>query len=504
MIPAGGPAAPAGGDCLFAPIARFAATAPRRPAIVTPHATIDMARFHDRALAAAAWLAGRGCGPGMAVGLSYPGNPDHLVLLHALGRLGAIVLPLDRTAPSAERQALARRVGARLVVGAAATDALPGLPLVAADPAAWTAEGPLPPLPTADAPWLFSLSAGSTGQPKAMLYTHRHEILRITRLGGLLGAGPDDRYLVVVDVGFNLGRVAALRMLHHGGTVVFPEALPDTRALAEATRRHGITWMVLTPAMVEQMLAAWPGPAPLLDHVRCIIVSGARLPPETLRAARARLGRGIHVLYGTNEVGPISILRPDDGAPDDSVGRLVPGIEALVTDDRSVPLAAGAVGEIRFRGDCIPPGYHADAEADRRHFRGAWFVPGDLATIDAAGFVRLRGRTDDVINVDGRKVYPVEIEEALRSHDAVLAAAAVGLPIGGVTVPAAAVVLRRPVRPSELRRHCAARLAPYKLPRRIVGLPAIPTNELGKLDRPRLLAALAPTGAVPTPAMPRT
>ncbi|BBK35049.1 hypothetical protein STAQ_01270 [Allostella sp. ATCC 35155] len=485
------PQAPDRWGCLFAPIDHFATTAPDRPAIVTPQATIGMAAFRRTVLAAAAWLARRGCGPGIVTGLSRRSDAEHLVLLHALGRLGAVVLPLDRDAPIAVRSALASRLGARVVIGQAPDDALPGLPLLIPTAERWIEDGPLPPPPGPDAPWLFSLSAGSTGQPKAMLYTHRHEILRITRLGDLLGASAHDRYLAIIDVGFNLGRVAALRMLHYGGTVVFPDRLTTADALAATTRRHGISWMVMTPAMIEEALAASAGPGPLIDHVRCIIVTGARLHPGSLAQARSRIARGIHVLYGTNEVGPIAILRPEDDAPEDSVGRIVPGIEAALDAADTSASGPDGVGEIQFRGDCIPPGYHRDAEADARHFRDGWFVPGDLAAIDAAGFVRLLGRSDDVINVDGRKVYPVEIEDALRSHEAVRAVAVVGLVVGGRTVPVAGVVLRRSASGVELRQHCAKRLAMFKLPRRIVALPAIPTNDLGKLDRARLLTALA-------------
>lgn len=485
------PQAPDRWGCLFAPIDHFATTAPDRPAIVTPQATIGMAAFRRAVLAAAAWLARQGCGPGIVTGLSRRSDAEHLVLLHALGRLGAVVLPLDRDAPAAARRDLASRLGARVVIGQTPEDALPGLPLLIPAAGQWVEDGPLPPPPGPDAPWLFSLSAGSTGQPKAMLYTHRHEILRITRLGDPLGANAHDRYLAIIDVGFNLGRVAALRMLHYGGAVVFPDHLATADALAATTRRHAISWMVMTPAMIEEALAAWTGPGPLIDHVRCIIVTGARLHPGSLAQARARIARGVHVLYGTNEVGPIAVLRPDDEAPDDSVGRIVPGIEAALDADDATSGGPGRVGEVRFRGACIPTGYHRDAEADARHFRDGWFIPGDLAAIDAAGFVRLLGRSDDVINVDGRKVYPVEIEDALRSHDAVRAVAAAGIVIDGRTVPAAGVVLRRRVPGVELRQHCAARLATYKLPRRIVALPAIPMNELGKVDRARLMAAIS-------------
>ncbi|MGE0726223.1 MAG: AMP-binding protein, partial [Alphaproteobacteria bacterium] len=239
--------APADAASLIAPIERYAAEAPRRPAIVSPAGTIDMGTLHARALSGAAWLVAAGVRPGMIVGLSWRSEPAHLQMLYALARLSAVVLPLDRDAAVPERGALARRVGAEAIVGDHAETAVPGLRSIVPDAGAWTASGPLPPPPGRETPWLFSLSAGSTGQQKAILYTHRHEILRISRLPDLIGAGPEDRYLAVIEIGFNLGRVAALRMLHYGGMVVFPPPMPDVATLAAVTRDHAISWMVLTP-----------------------------------------------------------------------------------------------------------------------------------------------------------------------------------------------------------------------------------------------------------------
>jgi len=471
-------------------------------AIVRDGTTVTYGELDRLADGCAAWIAGRGIRPGQVVGLTAGEGPGHLVVVYGLARAGAILLPLDQGMPPADRLALAEGLGAAVVLGHRDEVALPGIRFVRLASAPWHAAAPAAPIVgDGESPVHFSLSAGTTGRPKAVLYSHRLAILMIERLASHLGLGEADRSMSLVDLRFNFGRVAAMRTLHVGGTVVLPPGEGVAERLDDLILRHRVSWLTMTPAHLRAALAARPDGTPPLAGLRRAIVSGAMLPEADRAAGLARLTPTLTVLYGTNEVGPISVLMPEDRPlAAGCVGRPVPGIEVRVVDEQGADLAPGEVGRIRFRGDCVPSGYHNHPEATRSAFRDGWFQPGDLAMLDRAGAIHLRGRFDDLINVDGRKVYPVEIEAVLAAHPAVRDVAVVGVPQpNGAIDPVAFVVLGAAVGEAELTALCRRRLQDFKVPRRVLVLDALPRSALGKVRGAALVemaaAVLRPVGS---------
>jgi acyl-CoA synthetase (AMP-forming)/AMP-acid ligase II len=190
----------------------------------------------------------------------------------------------------------------------------------------------------------------------------------------------------------------------------------------------------------------------------------------------------------------VSLLRPEDmDVHDDSVGRPVFGVEVAIFDDDFNPLPAGEVGRLGYRGPGVATGFHEDPEATREVFRDGWFFPGDLASVNAAGYVFLKGRKKDMVIRGGINIYPVEVEAALQSHPAVVEAAVVGWPSRELGEEVAAfVVLRGAATPEELRATCAGRLAPYKVPREIIVVDEMPKNAAGKVVKATLAARLPP------------
>jgi acyl-CoA synthetase (AMP-forming)/AMP-acid ligase II len=164
------------------------------------------------------------------------------------------------------------------------------------------------------------------------------------------------------------------------------------------------------------------------------------------------------------------------------------GVEVEIVDEEDRPLERGEVGILRYRGPGVATGYYRDEAASAETFRHGWFYPGDLATLDAQGFVTLKGRRKDMIIRAGINIYPPEVEAMLLAHPDVLDAAVVGRPSREFGEEVTAFVrLRRPVPDSELLAWCAARLAPYKRPREILAVDELPRNSAGKV----LKAALA-------------
>jgi long-chain acyl-CoA synthetase len=180
----------------------------------------------------------------------------------------------------------------------------------------------------------------------------------------------------------------------------------------------------------------------------------------------------------------------DQDAEPAAIGRIAAGIEAQIVDANGQPVAPGTVGLVGFRGACFPTGYIGDAAATARGFRDGWFYPGDLAAIDERGYFHFKGRADDVINCQGVKFYPVEVEKALLAHPAIKEAAVVGAadPFYG-EVAVAFLVTSSGSAVSELEQFCGRRIAAHKVPRSFVFVKQLPRNRSGKVLKRELKEA---------------
>jgi benzoate-CoA ligase len=167
----------------------------------------------------------------------------------------------------------------------------------------------------------------------------------------------------------------------------------------------------------------------------------------------------------------------------------VPGFEVRVCNEAGEPLPDGEIGWLWVRGNSRAIAYWQQMDKTKQAFRGEWYVSGDLISRDREGFYRYHGRADDMLKVSGKWLSPAEVEGCLLQHPAVREAAIIGVPgEGGLVKPHAYVVAReaRPGLAGELQAFVRARLDPYKTPRAIVFLDALPRTHLGKVDRGRL------------------
>lgn len=468
-------------------VAGQAARRPKAPAILSAEGTISYAALHRSIERMAAALLARGCRPGQPAALLLGKRPIDLILLFGAHRLGVPVLVLGRDDPPHLARALIAAAGASLLVSTVAeAPPAPGVPVHLAD-AAWLHQEaePLPPPPGPDGQCFLVRSSGTTrGVPKLVATTHRSETMRVARSLTRLPLAPSDRFLALLSFHFAYGRSWAQRSLMRGAGVVVPPPLRSLDDLTNAVAALGATWTALTPGHLHDLMAKGAGPAPLLPGLR-IVVGTAALPPADRLAVMARISPDIHVMYGANEVGSLTLAGPDDiRHAIGTAGRPDPGTDMEVVDAGGTPLPSGTVGILRFRSPNFPTAYRQSVAGATSRFEDGWFHPGDLGMIDETGRLFLKGRIDDLINVGGLKVYPVDIEDCLCLHPDVTEVAAVGLPHPRLgQVPAAGVVLGAPISITELADHCRRILGPERSPRHIVRLPALPRTEIGKIDR---------------------
>jgi acyl-CoA synthetase (AMP-forming)/AMP-acid ligase II len=175
------------------------------------------------------------------------------------------------------------------------------------------------------------------------------------------------------------------------------------------------------------------------------------------------------------------------------VGQVLPDVTVEMVDGSGRVLPPGQAGALRIASPVMVDGYLGDPEQTLASFRDGYFYPGDLGHLAQDGTLVISGRDKEVLNLGGTKLQPQQVEAVLTAFDSVEQAAVVGMPDGlGVDELWALIVPRAPLDEPALRAHCAARLATMLCPVRYVSVAALPRNENGKLDRPRLMALARP------------
>jgi O-succinylbenzoic acid--CoA ligase len=492
-------------------LARRAAINPHHPALIAGGLTWSFGELDARAMVAARRLAGAGAREGQRVALLLRNSPTFVALIHAAPRAGAVLLPLNTRLSAPELAWQLADAGAHLLIydaaGAAMADQLgallPSLRLVRAEPHTpgraplldELPEAELAPHPTINlaADHTLIYTSGTTGRPKGALLTSGNHWWSAVGSALNLGLHAQDRWMAPLPL-FHVGGLAiALRCAIYGIPVVLPDS-SDAAALNRALELHQVSIVSVVAALLQRMLDQ-RGQRPFPPSLRCVLLGGGPAPRPLLERCAA-LAVPVVQTYGLTEaasqvvtLAPADALRKlgSSGMP------LLPNqIQIALEDGRPAP--AGQVGEILVRGPSVMRGYLNAPEASARALRDGWLHTGDLGYCDGEGYLYVVDRRDDLIISGGENIYPAEVEEVLLAHPAVAEAGVVGVPDAQWgQVPVACVVLRPGAGASgeELTAFCAARLARYKIPRRIAFYPSLPRNSSGKLMRRRLLGHLA-------------
>lgn len=471
---------------------------PDHPALVENGAIITYAALTERVRRLASHITTLVPEPNAVVGLCPADTARHVIALYALARAGRAILPMDLRWTASERASIAGHFGARLVLTESGEPDIAGVPTLAWDDAldrAIDAADPDIPFPQdGETPLVLSLSSGTTGRPKGPLIAHRHFFRRFMTHWINLGLNGRDRFVMATPLYFGGGRTFAMSVLFSGGTVIMqPPPCGPEELIATVAAERG-TSLFLVPTQFRRLLELPDTALAPLQALNLLFSSGAPLSADERRAIRSRMCARFFEYYASTEGGGITLLGPDDIAQHgDSVGRPVFAVEVEVVDDAHRPLPAGNVGRLRYRGPGVATSYHHDPEASTEAFRDGWFYPGDLAEIDAQGFVTLRGRAKDMIIRGGINIYPADVEAALTAHPAVAEAAVVGWPSREFGEEIAAFVrLAAPADEATLVAFASERLARAKWPRAVFVVDELPKNSAGKVVKAELVQRLTP------------
>jgi acyl-CoA synthetase (AMP-forming)/AMP-acid ligase II len=458
------------------------------------------------------WVAGalraRGIGPEDRVAIVLPNGPEAATAFLACA-CAAATAPLNPAYREEELDFYLGDLRAKAVlVGegeqgpVVAVAARRGLDLLRLGPAPGAAAGslelgpaaPLEPAPTAAATALLLHTSGTTSRPKLVPLSHANLVASARHIGATLALGPADRCLNIMPLFHIHGLVAAvLASLAAGGSVFCTPGFNALRVFAWLEEARP-TWYTAVPTMHQAILARAERNPEILARValRFVRSSSASLPPQVMRALEAAFRCPVIESYGMTEAAHQMTSNPLPPRPrkPGSVGPEA-GPRVRIADPLAPRLLdPGEEGEVVISGPNVTAGYEAAPEADARAFFEAdgrrWFRTGDQGGLDEEGYLRLTGRLKEIINRGGEKVSPLEVDEVLMDHPAVAQCVTFAIPHDKLGEEVgAAVVLREGSHASEpeIRAFAAARLADFKVPRRVVILAEIPKGATGKLQR---------------------
>lgn len=332
-------------------------------------------------------------------------------------------------------------------------------------------------------------TSGTTSRPKIVPIRHRNLARSAVNIAGSLAMTARDRSLNVMPLFHIHGLLAGLLApLSAGGSVVCTEGFDAFRFFSwiETLRP---TYYTAVPTMHQMVLSRSSGHRTMARDcgLRFVRSSSASLPASVLDDLKELFGVPVIEAYGMTEATHQMCANPlpPTVAKARSVG--VPtGVELAVLDDHGRPAPTGQRGEVAVRGPTVINGYENNPEADLAAFTAGWFRTGDEGCIDADGYLFLTGRLKEQINRGGEKISPLEVDEALLSHEEVAEAVTFSVPhpkLGEEVAAAVVTVENASVTERELRRYLSESLAAFKVPRRVLFLDELPKGPTGKLQR---------------------
>jgi long-chain acyl-CoA synthetase len=337
-------------------------------------------------------------------------------------------------------------------------------------------------------------TSGTTGHPKGVMLSHANLLSNAYHILGARLWQEGEVYLHACPMFHLADGPTSHAVTWLGGThVIIPGFKPDLAL--DAMERERVTATLMIPTMINFLINHPDVARRDLRSLRSIAYGGAPMPGELVRRAMQTLPCAFWQAYGLTETAPLLTLLPPeqhviDGPPERvrrllSCGREVIGVRVLVVDDKGEAVRPGEVGEIIAKGPNIMRGYWNKPQETAEVLREGWLYTGDLATVDAEGYIYIVDRKKDMIITGGENVFSTEVENTLYAHPAVLEAAAVGVPDERWGEVIKAIVVLKPgmtATGQEIIEHCRTRIAHFKVPRSVdFAEGALPKSGSGKI-----------------------
>lgn len=462
----------------------------------------------DAAQGFAGGLVARGIGPGDVVALMSGNSPAFAVIFHGTLWAGATLTTVNPgytahelrhqlndsrarllcippgLAEIAAEAVAGRQVTETLVIDAGGMGAFAGPPVTAQVPVDLDADV-----------CVLPYSSGTTGLPKGVMLTHRNLVANLLQGGSLLQLVPGSTTLAILPFFHIYGMMVLMNTyLAYGATLV---TLPrfDLEASLRLIADHKMDKIMVVPPLVLA-LAKHPLVAQFdLSSLKIIMSAAAPLGVELASACAARLDAEVMQGYGMTELSPITHLTPPGESRLGAVGCCAPLTESQIVDaETGVPVGVNEPGELWVRGPQVMKGYLNNAEATARTMApDGWLRTGDLARIDADGYLWILDRVKELIKVKGFQVAPAELEAILFGHPEIADCAVIGQPDDEAGERPVAFVVRKPgseITEAAVMAHLAPQVATYKHLTAVRFAESIPKTASGKILRRQLRGLL--------------
>ncbi len=442
---------------------------------------------------------------GRRVAYLTPRDFDYPAIQWGIWRAGGIAVPLCEVHPPAELNHVVSDSKASLVVGHGdSAEILAPLakknrvPFIIAEELISAVQKPLPHIGP-ERPGLMLYTSGTTGKPKGVVLTHDNLKAQITSMIKAWEWRREDAILHVLPLHHTHGIVNVLCCPLWAGATCHMLPRFDADIVWQTLMERGITLFMAVPTIYFKLIAAWKRSSPAkrqkmtnaCKKLRLMVSGSAALPVTTFKEWKSISGHDLLERYGMTEIG-MALSNPVYGRRiPGHVGTPFPGVKVRLVDDGGEPVTRGISGEIEVKGPSVFKEYWNRPTETAAAFRDGWFKTGDVGIIEEGSYRILGRQSTDIIKTGGYKVSALEIEEMVRAHPLVAEVAVVGKedPEWGERVCAAVISQSDAgITPDELRKWLKQRLAPYKVPSKILLVKDLPRNAMGKIVKKTVTA----------------
>ena len=338
----------------------------------------------------------------------------------------------------------------------------------------------------------IQFTSGTTGSPKGATLTHHNILNNAYFAGAAMAFGPGDRLCIPVPLYHCFGMVlGTLLCLTHGATMVFPAESFDAQEVLRAVQEEGCTGLHGVPTMFISVLDRPDFSDYDVSTLRTGIMAGSPCPIEVMKRVTSQLNMSqVTIGYGMTETSPLSFQSATDTPLDKrvaTVGRIHPHVEVKIVDVEGRIVPRGQSGELCTRGYSVMPGYWGDPAKTAEAIDAAgWMRTGDLAEMDADGYVNIVGRVQDMVIRGGENIYPREVEEFLYRHPKIQEVQVIGVPDERFGEELCAWIRLRDgesASADDIRAFCQGQIAHYKIPRYIEFVDSFPMTITGKIQK---------------------
>ncbi len=478
--------------------AQSAQRVPAKTALFWGEAQFSYRQFRAQTLAVARRLRTQfGVQPGDRVGIWLKNCPEFVPSIFGAWQAGAVVVPINNFLKPPEVQFILADAGINVLI--LDESMKPGFEILAAQRQGLKSlpvetfgngdDGPGEDCHTApEALAVILYTSGTTGHPKGAMLSHANLLANVQSCERELLAVGEDRFVVLLPMfhSFMLTVGVLLPMLIGGSIVLIKTLHPPKNVILEIVQNRA----TLLPAVPQFFRALARASLPADLPLRLCISGGAPLPAETLKEFMARFSIPLLEGYGLSEASPVVSFTPIRGPwKAGSIGVPITNVEMTIQNDDGAILPPGQIGELCVRGANVMQGYWNLPAQTADALRGGWLLTGDIGYVDEDGYFYITDRKKDMLLVNGINVYPREVEEVFYQFQGVKEAAVIGIPDPRKgEQPLAFIAGEDGIQLDEKTLHAFVRerLADYKVPRRIVFMPALPRNATGKVLKTEL------------------